>query len=397
MACEPHDEIRTALHEHLVRWRLRRFTNDSDYFAWQRQCLSSTTLTQLNSLVERRQGGAGRDEIAFYDFSADDEVLPVLYSQQYAYFEEVGSRVVACIEGVGRTLDFGCGVGILTTFYASRLPDQEFVGIDRSPTSIRAARRMAEMLGLKNVRFECADGIPESFGPSYGAVLSTHVLLQAEQDPGVPSVTWRTFERSRDGGQQGEFERRTGLATRLDQVVAILEQGGHMVVCEKTRQLARRIPFQRALAARGLQVIRTPELIRYQLVAETVDDGPFFVMRKNGEPWLAGDELPEPEGEPPFDRSRGRTRHGHPDDPLYESHQPSAQTTWEGLEDREVIEEYDSQGPEGRQVHIELGRSGLLGYLYCANTFDQRQIVIVEWSRLSILQAYYHEIRNGLI
>lgn len=397
MSCEPHDEIRTALHEHLVRWRLRRFTNDSDYFAWQRQCLSLTTLTQLNSLVERRRSGTCRDEIAFYDFSAEDKILPVLYSQQYTYFEEVGSRVAPCIEGVGRTLDFGCGVGILTTFYASRFPDQEFVGIDRSPASIRAARRMAEMLGLKNVQFECADGLTESFGLSYGAVLSTHVMLQAEQDPGIPSASWRTFKRTRDGGQQGEFERRTGLATRLDQVVAFLEQGGHMVVCEKTRQLARRIPFQRALAARGLQLMEAPQPIRYQLVTETVDDGPLFVMRKNREPWLAGDELPEPEGEPPFDRTIRQTRHECPDQPLYESHCPSAQSTWEGLEDRKVVEEYDSQGPGGRQIHIELGRSGSLGYLYCANTFDQRQIVIVEWSRLSILQDYYREIRNGLI
>ena len=53
-----------------------------------------------------------------------------------------------------------------------------------------------------------------------------------------------------------------------------------MIVFEKTRQLSRRVPFQRALAGRGLRLVEAPEPIRYQLVEEVSDDGPLYFMRK---------------------------------------------------------------------------------------------------------------------
>jgi hypothetical protein len=49
-----------------------------------------------------------------------------------------------------------------------------------------------------------------------------------------------------------------------------------------------------------------------------------------------------------------------------------------------------------RQLHIELGRSEGLVYLYCANTFDQRQLVIVERARAAMLDSYYREIIGGV-
>jgi len=35
-------------------------------------------------------------------------------------------------------------------------------------------------------------------------------------------------------------------------------------------------------------------------------------------------------------------------------------------------------------------------YLYCANTFDQRQLVIVESARAAMLEDYYREIIGGM-
>ncbi|MDH5253883.1 MAG: hypothetical protein OEW25_11205, partial [Nitrospira sp.] len=64
------DEIRTALHEHLNRWGLKRFTSDRDYFAWQRRQLSPEDLNHLNRLVEAKRIGDHRDEVAFYDLAA---------------------------------------------------------------------------------------------------------------------------------------------------------------------------------------------------------------------------------------------------------------------------------------------------------------------------------------
>jgi tRNA G46 methylase TrmB len=78
--------------------------------------------------------------------------------------------------------------------------------------------------------------------------------------------------------------------------------------------------------------------------------------------------------------------------PLYENHQPSAQAAWEQLSDRRVIRETTRQELDGRQIHVELGTSKGLVYLYCANSFDQRQLVIVEPTQTVMLDSYYQEI-----
>lgn len=388
----PSDEIRATLHEHLVKWGLKSFATDKDYFAWQRKRLAPETLKQLHTLAERKRGGDRRDDIAFYDLAGDPEILPVLYSQRFAYYVEIGSRVAGRLDGAANILDFGCGAGILTTFYANRFPGQEFVGIDRSRASIAAARQKACELGLTNVRFDCVDGEAEPLAGSYGVIVSTHALVQAEQDPGLPSAGWRTFDRQRDAGRQAAFEARTGIGVRLDRISGVLDRNGRMIVCEKTRQLARRIPFQRALAARGLQPIERPELMRYQLVEELTDDGPFFVLQRGNGAWPLEHELPEPDEGMPFDPSAIGAELINPQEPLYENHWPSAQCVWQQLQDRMVTEEVTRQEPDGRELHVELGRWGDLAYLYCANTFDQRQIVIVDRPRTAMIEAYYQEI-----
>jgi len=50
---------------------------------------------------------------------------------------------------------------------------------------------------------------------------------------------------------------------------------------------------------------------------------------------------------------------------------------------------------DGRQFHVELGAFQDFAYLYCANTFDQRQLVIVESSRKATVESYYTEIVGG--
>jgi len=368
---------------------------DSDYFAWQRQRLAPETLAQLNALVERKREGARRDDIAFYDLAADPTILPVLYSQRYGYFEAVGSRVAARLDGAKRVLDFGCGAGILTTFYARRYPQQAFVGIDRSPSSVGVARQKARELGLTNVRFDCVDAEVEPLAGSYPVIVSTQALLQAEHDPGLPSANWRTFERLHDAGRQAAFEQRTGLGVRLDRVGAVLDRDGLMIICEKTRQLARRVPFQRALAARDLQIVEPPEPLRYSLVEEVVDDGPLYRLQKGKKRTWAWNESPEPDDGMPFNPSAIGTKACGPGEPLYENHRPSAQRMWEQLQDRRIREETTRQEPDGRQLHVELGLVGDLAYLYCANTFDQRQLVIVDRFRIPTIEAYYREIVGG--
>jgi SAM-dependent methyltransferase len=390
------DEIRTAIHEHLAWWGLKRFTSDHDYFAWQRRQLSRADLTHLNRQVEAKRIGDRRDEVAFYDLTAQPAILSVIHSQRYDYYEAVGLRVASRLGDAQRVLDFGCGAGILTTFYARRFPDREFVGVDRSPASIAAARQKASELGLANVRFDRLDVESEPLPGSFSLIIATHALVQAEQDPGMPSESWRTFERARDAGRQTDFERRTGIGARIDRLSTALASHGRMVVCEKVRQLARRVPFQRALAERGFQPIESPEPIRYRLVEETLDDGPFYVLQRGSEAALAWDESPEPDEGRMFDRNAVLAASTARDEPLYENHSPSAQAAWERLKDRDVIQETTCQQPDGRQFHVELGASDGIRYLYCSNTFDQRQLVIVESARAAMLDTYYREVIDGM-
>ncbi len=385
--------IEEALASHLARWGLKHVTSDADYFAWQRQQLPPAALNQLNEQVERKRGGDCRDEIAFYDLTAQPQILPILYSQRYEYYQAIGARIAGHLVEAKFVLDFGCGVGILTSFYAGRFPRTEFVGVDRSPASIAIAQAKAKTWGLTNVRFECLDAETREIAGAYDCVIATHALVQAEQDPGVPSRSWNTFERAQDAGQQAAFEQRTGIALRLDHLAAGLVAGGRMVLFEKTRQLARRIPFQRALAARGLQLAEQPEPIRYHVVEEVADDGPLYVVQKGRGLSINWDESPEPDEGPPFDPSFFSSSGSGA--PLYENHHPSAQQAWQQLGERSIVNEHTKTEPDGRQMHVELGRSAQGIYLYCANTFDQRQLVLVEPARAAMLESYYREIVDG--
>lgn len=391
------DSLLPSLHSHLNRWGLKRFTSDADYFAWQRKWLSPEDLTQLNRQVERKRGGGPGDHVAFYDLTAQPQILSALYSQRYEYYCEIGSRVAACLGNADHILDVGCGVGILTTFYAARCPEKQFVGIDRSPASIAAAQGKARDLQLSNVRFECVDMESENIVGSYDLIVATHAVVQAEHDPGIPSHSWQTFDRANDAQQQAAFEQRTGIDGRLDRLSALLVQKGRMIVFEKTRQLARRVPFQRALAARDLSLVEQPELIRYQIVEEVVDDGPLYLLGKGALCALHWDESPEPDEGRPFVRTQLKTGSHDPDAPLYENHWPSAQQVWEQLSDKRLLKETTRQEEDGRQLHVELGQAEKWVYLYCANTFDQRQVLMVEPARVSVLESYYHEIVTGAL
>lgn len=389
------DELRTALREHLATWGLKRFTSDHEYDAWQRQQLSREDVRRLAAHVERKRSGDPREDIAFYDLTAQPAILPILYSQRYDYYEAVGPRIAGRIGGATHILDFGCGVGVLTTFYASHFPDRAFVGLDRSSESIAAAREKARELGLTNVRFECVDVDVESLAEPYDLLLSTQALVQNEQDPGIPSESWRTFSRAHDAARQVSFERRTGIGMRLDRLTSVLGGRGRMILVEKTRQLARRVPFQRALAGRGLCLVEPPEPIRYRIVEDITDDGPLYHVQKGQVVPSEWDESPDPDEGPPFDPTALDLPPADAAVPLYENHQPSAQRVWERLHARTVTTETTRREPDGRQLHVELGRSEEGVYLYCANTFDQRQLVIVESARAEMLETYYREIIGG--
>lgn len=406
--------LQTRLAEHLDWWGLRRFESDRAYFEWQQEALSPDQLASLHQAVEAKQAQPQRADLEteFYDLAADPSILPVLYSQRYELYQTVGPLIAALLSAEGpaqgTVLDFGCGVGVLTTFYAKVFPSLMVVGLDRSGASVKAAQERAQALGLTNVRFESLDIERAPVPGPFDVILSVHALLQAEGEPGLPSRDWTTFERPLETGPQEAFEQRTGLGPRLDRLCAILAQEGLLVAFEKTRELARRIPFQRALAARGLILAKPPLPLRYRVVEEVSDDGPLYVTGR-GESLRQGhpgnearrwDETPEERGEAIASvtellarmRAAATKASATSQDPLYENHETSAESVWLGLSDRVVRREQTFTAPTGAQVHVELGESGWLRYLYQATTFDHRQLVLVEPARAALLEAYYAEL-----
>ena len=352
-------------------------------------------LAALHRSIEAKRTATGGSsaEIAFYDLTAQSRFIPALYSQRYEYYLEVGSRIAAQLDGAQTILDAGCGIGLLTSFYAKRCPDATVVGIDRSPASITLARQRAQELGLSNLRFECLDMDQHELSGHYDFIVATHTLLQAEQDPGLPSRDWQDFTRALDAPAQSDFEQRTRVGLRLDRLRHVLAEKGRMILFEKTRQLARRVPFQRALAARGLALLLPPEPIRYRSIEEVTDDGPLYLTGVvSSSPILPWSEAPEPDGAPLLHVERLRSVPGDPEHPLYENHEASAQQAWRDLPAKQVVYQVTRKEADGRQLHVEWGRAGELIYLYCANTFDQRQLVVVDQARVAMVETYYKEI-----
>ncbi|MYC27342.1 MAG: methyltransferase domain-containing protein [Nitrospira sp. SB0662_bin_26] len=467
---------------HLTQWGLRRFTDEDSYYAWQRQSLAGERLRLLQQAAEARRDGEDADQV-FYDLAASPDILPVLYSQRYDYYDVVALAIADALAGAQCVLDVGCGVGILTTWYATRFPDVTFVGIDRSLKSIEVARQFAQSHQLENVSFHHCE-IPQHDIPgTFDTIVCTQALFQSESDPGLPSRSWTTFERDRDARQQQNVEERTGIGPRLDSLLKVLEASGRFVLFEKAVHPGRRVLFQRALEARGCVPVAEPQLLTYSELGEPVEDGPLCVVRRG--PASLGAKFREDVRQSlqqglyscqgaraefvyarlPKDDVRseevkmnlvgqdgrcetGRTggglgyvrlvipgtfsgllvgmaevqslmielvrhalQHGQeaiearltriwPEQasesaeqaPLYENHFPVAEQVWQKLPVRVVLRQQTDEGADGRQRHIEYGRcAGNFHYLYWANTFDQRQIVIMDQARSALLETYYSE------
>ncbi len=77
--------------------------------------------------------------------------------------------------------------------------------------------------------------------------------------------------------------------------------------------------------------------------------------------------------------------------PGYENHLPSAQAIYGRLPGKILEQEQTFTDGHGREMHIELGTTSTLHYLYWANTFDQRQLLLVDRAGRSILEEYYQE------
>ena len=75
------------------------------------------------------------------------------------FLEEIGQYLPA----QGTILDIGCGFGLFSLYFASNLPECEFVGFDLNPRRVKMARAAAQELGLSNVRYEVGNATTFAF------------------------------------------------------------------------------------------------------------------------------------------------------------------------------------------------------------------------------------------
>jgi SAM-dependent methyltransferase len=473
-----------TLIRYLQSWGLREFHDEASYYEWQRATLSQEDLQALQLLVQQRQGGENKEaDIQFYDLLANPPFLSVLYSQRFDYYLKIGSLISTRLVSAEHVLDFGCGVGILTCFFAQQHPETQFVGIDRSIRSIEIARCEAEKRHISNVQFRVSQDLGASIPALYDCIISTQALLQSEREPGLPSNNWRTFERIHDLSQQEELESRTGLKWRLDALLEALAPAGRLMCLEKTWNLGRRIFFQRALSSRKLFLVCDPVPCSFDELGERRIDGPLYEVSRvsvtalpewNEGPYREeGETLYRCTGSMAERMGRGlgvsqsqetvggqhgtmgswsfrfgvweqaivwgfcetesgfrglilggegernlifqllqKTKHltdsefeellqncwGNFRDvtqnrttPGYENHLPSAQVIYEALPRKIVQQESTFADGQGKEMHIEIGTTHTFHYLYWANTFDQRQILLMDEKGAQILSKYYQE------
>lgn len=88
-----------------------------------------------------------------------DNFVTRLYSRirftilRQPFLEEIGQY----LPEQGRVLDFGCGFGLFSLYYASLGRRRRLTGIDLNPARIERARSSAAKLGLDNVSYEVGD------------------------------------------------------------------------------------------------------------------------------------------------------------------------------------------------------------------------------------------------
>lgn len=164
------------LHHHLINYGIRYFTDPSKYQKWQEEELSEEEIKKLLSLLKNlKESISDQNILMLSEFSAIPRIGSVLHSMKADAIEVGGSAVESLING-NKILDIGCGIGYLTSWYASIDSHREVVGIDFSSASITTARSFADELGIQNVSFKQVDITNHRLNKRFDVLISTQCL-----------------------------------------------------------------------------------------------------------------------------------------------------------------------------------------------------------------------------
>lgn len=88
------------------------------------------------------------------------------------FLEEIGQY----LPQEGRVLDFGCGFGLFSLYFASQAKRRQITGIDLNPARIERARASAAKLGLENARYEVGDVLQWQPAEPFDAIYMLDVI-----------------------------------------------------------------------------------------------------------------------------------------------------------------------------------------------------------------------------
>jgi SAM-dependent methyltransferase len=100
--------------------------------------------------------------------------------------------------GFERVLEYGCGIGRVTRFFAENFP--QVLACDISPSHLKQAELYLEQCGLSNVELQRIRGIDDIAGPADIDVVFSVIVLQHNPPPTMVAILDRLLARLRPGG-----------------------------------------------------------------------------------------------------------------------------------------------------------------------------------------------------
>ena len=112
----------------------------------------------LNQRKKADPSSSFTDNLKFYSAVGKSEILQsLILSERYGSYESSSNFVIENLNGFKTILDIGCSIGYLTTYYALKIPESSFIGIDFAFESVKKANNMKKKLNLNNIDFMVRD------------------------------------------------------------------------------------------------------------------------------------------------------------------------------------------------------------------------------------------------
>tara|TARA_B100000579_G_scaffold437600_1_gene467649 strand:+ start:6266 stop:7054 length:789 start_codon:yes stop_codon:yes gene_type:complete len=150
-----------SFEEHLKLFNIFHFKSFDEIENFAYSNWSKPTKDELKFLNQRKKADPSSsfiDNLKFYGAVGKSEILQsLILSERYGSYESSSNFVIENLNGFKTILDIGCSIGYLTTYYALKIPESSFIGIDFSFESVKKANNMKKKLNLNNIDFMVRD------------------------------------------------------------------------------------------------------------------------------------------------------------------------------------------------------------------------------------------------